>query len=144
MGCAQSSPCVPMFRSKLSAQEQRNTDTTRKETNETNNKTVPCIVVYVTVTNKEAGKKLAESILKARLAAFVNAVPEVKCYLENRGEIQTYYEELLIIKTKESLLEALTEHVKANLGYTLPEVVALPITGGYTPHVDLIKVRTRD
>lgn len=41
----------------------------------TNNTTVPSIVVYVTVPNKEAGKKLAESIVKEKLAACVNRVP---------------------------------------------------------------------
>ncbi|KAF9600778.1 hypothetical protein IFM89_012386 [Coptis chinensis] len=37
------------------------------------------IVVYVTVPNKEAGKKLAESIVKEKLAACVNRVPGVWC-----------------------------------------------------------------
>ncbi|GAU23695.1 hypothetical protein TSUD_304700 [Trifolium subterraneum] len=63
----------------------------------TNNTTVPSIVVYVTVPNKEAGKKLSESIVKEKLAACVN-------------RIQTDSEELLIIKTRQSLLEALTDH----------------------------------
>ncbi|RWW77654.1 hypothetical protein BHE74_00014169 [Ensete ventricosum] len=38
-------------------------------------RTVPSIVVYVTVPNKEAGMKLAESIIKEKLAACVNRVP---------------------------------------------------------------------
>ncbi|KAI3867048.1 hypothetical protein MKW92_039385, partial [Papaver armeniacum] len=42
---------------------------------EGNSNTVPSIVVYVTVPTKEAGKKLAESIVTERLAACVNRVP---------------------------------------------------------------------
>ncbi|KAK9271237.1 hypothetical protein L1049_026827 [Liquidambar formosana] len=79
--------------------------------------TVPSIVVYVTVPNKEAGKKLAESIVTEKLAACVNRVPGIESVYQWQGKIQTDSEELLIIKTRESLLEALTEHVKANHEY---------------------------
>ncbi|RLM75329.1 hypothetical protein C2845_PM15G02210 [Panicum miliaceum] len=37
--------------------------------------TVPSIVVYVTVPNREAGKKLSQSIISEKLAACVNIVP---------------------------------------------------------------------
>ncbi|PIN14506.1 hypothetical protein CDL12_12868 [Handroanthus impetiginosus] len=128
-GFVQSFPFVPLLRSKFGAQAQtRKADTIRMETNKS---TVPSIVVYVTVPNKEAGKKLAESIVKERLAACVN-------------RIQTDSEELLIIKTRESLLEALTEHVKANHEYEVPEVIALPITGGNLQYLEWLKNSTRD
>ncbi|KAL8040327.1 hypothetical protein ABFS82_10G087600 [Erythranthe guttata] len=111
---------------------------------ETDKTTVPSIVVYVTVPNKEAGKKLAESIVKERLAACVNRVPGVESVYEWKGEIQTDSEELLIIKTRESLLEALTQHVKANHEYEVPEVIALPITGGNSQYLEWIKNSTKD
>lgn len=106
--------------------------------------TVPSIVVYVTVPNKEAGKKLAASIVKERLAACVNRVPGVESVYEWKGEIQTDSEELLIIKTRESLLGALTEHVKANHEYDVPEVIAMPITGGNTQYLEWLTNSTRD
>ncbi|KAI9122658.1 hypothetical protein K1719_006498 [Acacia pycnantha] len=105
--------------------------------------TVPSIVVYVTVPNKEAGKKLAESIVKEKLAACVNRVPGIESVYQWKGEIQTDSEELLIIKTRQSLLEALTEHVKANHEYETPEVISLPITGGNLKYLEWIKDSTR-
>ncbi|XP_073147064.1 protein CutA, chloroplastic [Henckelia pumila] len=141
MGSAQSLPFVPLLRSKLGARSQsRKVHTFRMETNST---TVPSIVVYVTVPNKEAGKKLAESIVKERLAACVSRVPGVESTYEWEGKIQTDSEELLIIKTRESLLQALTEHVKANHEYEVPEVIALPITGGDLEYLEWIKDNTR-
>lgn len=106
--------------------------------------TVPSIVVYVTVPNKEAGKKLAASIVKERLAACVNRVPGIESVYEWKGEIQTDSEELLIIKTRESLLGALTEHVKANHEYEVPEVIAMPITGGNAQYLEWLKNSTKD
>ncbi|KAL2480261.1 Protein CutA [Abeliophyllum distichum] len=135
-GCAQSLPFVPHLRS-----QRRSSHNIKMETS---NKTVPSIVVYVTVPNKEAGKKLAESIVKERLAACVNRVPGVESVYEWKGEIQTDSEELLIIKTRESLLDALTEHVRNNHEYEVPEVIALPITGGNLQYLEWLKNSTRD
>lgn len=111
---------------------------------EGNSDTVPSIVVYVTVPNREAGKKLANSIVKEKLAACVNIVPGIESVYQWQGEIQSDAEELLIIKTRQSLLEALTEHVKANHEYEVPEVISLPITGGSIPYLKWLKDSTRD
>ncbi|KAL8119038.1 hypothetical protein AgCh_016515 [Apium graveolens] len=53
-------------------------------------------------------------------------------------------EELLIIKTGESLLDALKEHVKENHEYDVPEVIALSIVGGSLPYLEWLKENARD
>ncbi|CAK9163601.1 unnamed protein product [Ilex paraguariensis] len=141
-GCAQSLHFAPLLRSKIGSKTpEKSVSIVRMEAN---NKTVPSIVVYVTVPNKEAGKKLAESIVKEKLAACVNRVPGIESVYQWQGEIQTDSEELLIIKTRESLLEALTEHVKANHEYEVPEVIAMPIIGGSLQYLEWVKNSTRD
>lgn len=105
---------------------------------------MPSIVVYVTVPNREAGKKLSQSIISEKLAACVNIVPGIESVYWWEGKVQSDAEELLIIKTRESLLDALTAHVKANHEYDVPEVIALPITGGNTKYLEWIKNSTRD
>ncbi|XP_075650515.1 protein CutA, chloroplastic [Castanea sativa] len=142
-GCAQSLPFVPLLRSKFGGESPAKSVRTIKMEGSSGN-TVPSIVVYVTVPNKEAGKKLAESIVREKLAACVNRVPGIESVYEWKGEIQTDSEELLIIKTRQSLLEALTEHVKANHEYEVPEVISLPITGGNLQYLEWIKSSTRD
>ncbi|THG12362.1 hypothetical protein TEA_001024 [Camellia sinensis var. sinensis] len=112
---------LPLLRSKFSSQTPANSNHGIKM--EANNKTVPSIVVYVTVPNKEAG---------------------IESVYEWKGEVQTDSEELLIIKTRESLLEALTAHVKANHEYEVPEVIAMPIVGGSIPYLEWLKNSTRD
>ncbi|KAF5456029.1 hypothetical protein F2P56_025545 [Juglans regia] len=141
-GCAQSLPFANLLRSKFVGQSPAKSVHTIRMEGSSN--TVPSIVVYVTVPNKELGKKLAESIVREKLAACVNRVPGIESVYEWKGEIQTDNEELLIIKTRQSLLEALTEHVKANHEYDVPEVIALPITGGSLQYLEWIKNSTRD
>ncbi|CAI0447955.1 unnamed protein product [Linum tenue] len=138
-GSVQSLHFLPILRAKFSTEAK--SSTVRMETG---GNTVPSIVVYVTVPNRDAGKKLAHSIVKERLAACVNIVPGIESVYEWKGEIQADSEELLIIKTRQSLLEALTEHVKANHEYDTPEVISLPITGGSIPYLEWLKNSTRD
>ncbi|KAL3735077.1 hypothetical protein ACJRO7_024255 [Eucalyptus globulus] len=138
-GCARSLPFVPLLRSKLGAPF-RGLHSAKMEGAQGSGNTVPSIVVYVTVPSREAGKKLAESIIKERLAACVNIVPVFATQLQ----IETDSEELLIIKTRESLLEPLTQHVKANHPYDVPEVIGLPIQGGNVQYLEWIKNSTRD
>ncbi|CAM6010505.1 unnamed protein product [Sphagnum balticum] len=90
----------------------------------------PAIVVYVTVPNKETGSKLAHSIIENKLAACVNQIPGVESTYWWQGKVETDSELLLMIKTRQSLLQQLTDHVTANHPYDTPEVIAVPITGG--------------
>ncbi|KAK4796696.1 hypothetical protein SAY86_029022 [Trapa natans] len=141
-GCAQSIHFAPFLRSKPRGNSTGRTFHSVKM--DAGGNTVPSIVVYVTVPNKESGKKLAESIIREKLAACVNRVPGIESVYHWQGEIQTDSEELLIIKTRQSLLEPLTEHVKANHEYDTPEVIALPILGGSVQYLEWIKNSTRD
>ncbi|XP_023545579.1 protein CutA, chloroplastic [Cucurbita pepo subsp. pepo] len=141
-GSALSLPFAPLLRSTFGSQgPARNVHLIKMEGNSA---AVPSIVVYVTVPNREAGKKLAESIVKEKLAACVNIVPGIESVYQWKGEIQTDAEELLIIKTRQSLLGALTDHVKANHPYEVPEVIALPINGGSMEYLEWIKSSTKD
>ncbi|XP_010413820.1 PREDICTED: protein CutA, chloroplastic-like [Camelina sativa] len=136
-GCAQSFSVVPLFRSSSKA-------SSLSIKMEESSKNVPSIVVYVTVPNREAGKKLANSIVQEKLAACVNIVPGIESVYEWEGKVRSDSEELLIIKTRQSLLESLTEHVNANHEYDVPEVIALPITGGSDKYLEWLKNSTRN
>ncbi|CAI8599178.1 unnamed protein product [Vicia faba] len=133
-----------LLRSKLGSRFSTKSSNFIQMEGNTSNTTVPSIVVYVTVPNKEAGKKLSESIVKEKLAACVNRVPGIESVYLWEGKIQTDSEELLIIKTRQSLLEALTDHVKANHEYDVPEVISLPITGGSLKYLEWLKESTRE
>ncbi|KAL5098130.1 hypothetical protein RYX36_002457, partial [Vicia faba] len=125
-----------LLRSKLGSKFSNKSSNFVQMEGNTSNTTVPSIVVYVTVPNKEAGKKLSESIVKEKHAACVNRVPGIESVYLWEGKIQTDSEELLIINTRQSLLEALTDHVKANHKYDVPEVISLPITGGNLKYLE--------
>ncbi len=88
------------------------------------------IIVFVTVANREEASRLTRALVEERLAACVKIVPTVASTYWRRGKIEQVDEVLLVIKTRQDLLDALTTRVRALHSYAVPEVVALPILGG--------------
>ena len=78
----------------------------------------------------EAEEKIARALVEERLAACVNAIPNVTSTYRWEGEIERDGETLLVIKTETGRLDALAERVRALHPYDVPEVIALPIEAG--------------
>lgn len=87
------------------------------------------LIVFITAASAEEGARLGRALLDERLAACVNVLPVQSAYWW-QGQIEEAAETLLIVKTADRHLDALTARVRALLSYTVPEVLALPITGG--------------
>jgi periplasmic divalent cation tolerance protein len=98
--------------------------------------------VLVTVPSLEVGKKIAEGVVKNKLAACVNIIPQVTSIYEWEGKVTEDSELLLIIKTQESRFEELSSFVQANHPYDVPEVIALPIDQGSKSYLDWVKKQT--
>ena len=65
-----------------------------------------------------------------RKAACINIVPGVSSLFRWQGKLDSAQENLLIIKTKASLLAEIVRLVKEIHSYEVPEIIALPIIGG--------------
>ncbi|HRZ87713.1 MAG TPA: divalent-cation tolerance protein CutA [bacterium] len=88
------------------------------------------VVVYVTVSNRAEGEKIAKALLNRKLAACVNIVDGVQSHYWWQGKLEVGAESLLIIKTKKGILGALYTAVKENHSYSVPEIIAMPIVAG--------------
>ena len=88
------------------------------------------IVVLITTSSEEEAHSIASLLLNQRKAACVNIVPGVDSLFWWQGKIDSAQENLLIVKTKASLLPEVVSLVKRNHSYEVPEVIGLPIIGG--------------
>ncbi len=88
------------------------------------------IVVYVTVGSSAEGDRLAHALVEERLAACVNRIRPVQSIYRWQGQVERSEEELLIIKTKSGLFDRLKKRVQDLHSYSVPEIIALPITEG--------------
>ncbi|XP_051155972.1 protein CutA homolog [Leptopilina boulardi] len=103
-----------------------------------NNMTGILSVAYVTVPTVEVAQKLAHGIVKSKLAACVNIIPQLTSVYEWKNEIKEDKELLLMIKTRTETVNALTEYVKKNHPYEVCEVISLPIQNGNQQYLDWI------
>jgi periplasmic divalent cation tolerance protein len=100
------------------------------------------IVVYVTVKVPEEARKIAKALVKRRLAACVNILPEVESHFWWKDKLETEKEILLIAKTKEALLPELTKAVKRLHSYSIPEIIAVPIVNGSRDYLEWLDSET--
>lgn len=100
------------------------------------------ILCLTTTNNKEKAYQLASHIIRQRLAACVNIIPQISSVYHWKGEIVEDQEFLLLIKTKEENFESLKSKIKELHNYELPEIIAFEIKAGLTEYLDWIKSNT--
>lgn len=102
-------------------------------------------LVMVTCPNKESANRIASSLTSKKLAACVNITQEIRSIYRWKGKIEESRELLLIVKTRKGLLGKITQEVKLNHPYQVPEVIVLPIVGGSQEYIKwLIKETSQE
>jgi periplasmic divalent cation tolerance protein len=97
------------------------------------------VVVYVTAPDLDVATRLGRALVEESLAACCNLLPGVRSIYQWEGAVQEDAEVLLVLKTVAERVPALTERVLALHPYTLPEVIALPVTAGHTPYLEWVR-----
>ena len=92
-------------------------------------------VVFVTVPDEGVGVSLVKALLEANLVACGNLVDGVRSIYRWDGKICDDAECLLILKTTDAALGALTTRVVELHPYDCPEVIALPVTHGHSDYL---------
>ena len=87
---------------------------------------------------------MAKTLVRKRLAACVNVVPRVSSIYRWEDQVREDSECLLIIKSTEDQIESLTSQIEKLHPYELPEVLAVPITGGLPAYLDWARHSVRD
>jgi len=105
---------------------------------------VEFVVVLVTVPNRETGALIADALVGERLAACVNIVPGLFSIYRWQGKVEREPEELLIIKTRRAMVEALSRRVRELHPYSVPEVLALPVEAGLDIYLKWLATETLD
>jgi periplasmic divalent cation tolerance protein len=94
------------------------------------------MLVLSTVPESESSR-IAEVLVSEGLVACVNATPVMSCY-RWKGEICRDREQLLVMKTRESLFPRVMERLMELHPYEIPEILAVPVWGGYRGYLDWV------
>lgn len=99
--------------------------------------------VYITAASPEEARKIGRALVEERLAACVNIIDSMTSLYWWEGKIDEGRETVLIAKTREDLVAAVSDRVKALHSYSCPCVVSLPITQGNPDFLAWIERETR-
>ena len=96
------------------------------------------VVALVTAPDAEAAERLASALVEERLAACANVVPGVVSIFRWDGKVQREDEVLIVLKTTAEALPRLTPRVAELHPYDVPEVLALPVSGGLDAYLSWV------
>jgi periplasmic divalent cation tolerance protein len=90
--------------------------------------------------NAAVAKQIAAAVVSEQLATCVNQIAGVTSTYVWEGRLQDDSEVLLLIKTVDSRLAALTARIIELHPYELPEVVAVEVSGGNEPYLQWVRM----
>ena len=102
------------------------------------------LFVYVTVDSLEAARRIARILVEERLAACANLIDGMHSVYRWKGKIEEAAEVIVIAKTRDDLLDLLTERVRSLHSYEFQCVVGLPAFGGNPDDLEWIASETRE
>ena len=101
------------------------------------------VVVLMTAGSQEEAERIAATLVGERLAACVNVIPGVISIYRWEGEVKRDPEWLLVAKSRRNVLDDLVRRVQALHSYDVPEIVALPLTGGSEAYLRWVDTEVR-
>lgn len=96
----------------------------------------PYRLVMTTIGSLPEAENLATRLTNEGLAACVNVLPQMQSYYIWKGQAEQGTEHQLLIKTRQERLDAVIEVLADNHPYELPEIIVVPIEGGFAPYLN--------
>ncbi len=85
------------------------------------------LLVYTTFADAETALAVGESLVRDRLAACVNVLPGMRSVYAWKGAVERGEEVVALVKSRESLGDALGAALKARHPYETPIILRLPV-----------------
>ena len=99
-------------------------------------------IVLSTAGSEQEAHKIAHILVKGRLAACVNILPQVQSIYRWKGEIESAQEWLLLIKTRADKFPAVRDAIGELHSYEVPECIVLEIEDGSLPYLQWLERAT--
>jgi len=99
------------------------------------------VIISTTIDTAVKADKLADLIIKNRLAACAQIMP-IKSIYRWKGKVERAREFLLFLKTKTSLKSRLIKFIRRSHPYEVPEIAVLNIVDGLNDYLKWIDMET--
>ncbi len=94
-------------------------------------------VAFVTIPHHDA-RRMARSLVEARLAACVNIIPRIQSVFWWEGKVQEEEEALLVVKTTQLKVESLINFVRENHPSQVPEILTFKLSEGLPDYLNYV------
>jgi len=95
-------------------------------------------LVLTMLPTADAAAVVARALVEEKLAACCNLVPAVRSIYRWEGKLHDDNEVLVLIKTRAEQIERLKSRILELHPYAVPEILVLPIEGGYAGYLEWI------
>ncbi|MBI4495760.1 MAG: divalent-cation tolerance protein CutA [Deltaproteobacteria bacterium] len=102
------------------------------------------VVILSTAASKEEAERLAEALVRQKLAACVNLVPGVTSFFHWDGKLNREEEIFLIIKTTDEKSRRVGEVIRELHSYEVPEMIYWRLDGGSADYLKWLEEATRE
>jgi len=96
------------------------------------------VLIITTTDKKEDADKIASFLVEKKLAACVQVIGPIESTYRWKGKVEKSREWLCFIKSRENLLSEIEKRLREIHPYEVPEIVALPIIGGYKDYLSWV------
>ena len=100
------------------------------------------VVVLTTIANSDEGVSLIRELLDRRLIACGTVLPGARSIYRWEGKIADEVEAVLLLKTRSGCVEGLRRAFAEVHPYKVPELLAIPVTGGLERYLGWINSET--
>jgi periplasmic divalent cation tolerance protein len=102
----------------------------------------PFLAALTTAPSAETAKRLVRTLVERRLVACGTIIPGALSTYWWQGAVTEEEEVVVVLKTTAARWAALAAALPALHPYEVPELVALPIVGGYRPYLEWLRAET--
>jgi len=96
------------------------------------------LLVLTNLPDVESARRLAQSVVEARVAACVNILAPCESVYRWNGKLEIGQEYPMLIKTSRECYARLEAAIRASHPYELPEIIAVPVTAGSSAYLDWV------
>jgi periplasmic divalent cation tolerance protein len=100
------------------------------------------LLVLTNLPDRATAEKLADALIRKRVAACVNILAPCRSVYRWKGAVQHDEEHPVLIKTTRERYAALEAAIREAHPYELPEIVAVPIERGLPAYLDWVATQT--
>ena len=102
------------------------------------------LLITTTTDKKEEADTIARELVERKLAACVQVLGPIRSTYRWQGKVETAEEWLCQIKSRAERYAEIEKAIRALHSYELPEIVAVPITGGSAAYLRWLEENTRE